>query len=315
MPAHSSVTPSLLLSVGAIAIALSVSAGPLDPAVGPVSSTPGPEPRIAVNAVNTPGDANSTFQIAQPGSYYLEGNVVGEVGKHGIKITATPVTLDLMGFDVAGVPGSLSGIVVETPGSSVLCVRNGSIRDWGNEGLRQSAGEQTLLTDLRVSGNASHGINVNFNGVITDCVSRDNSGVGIRAFGSVIRGCTVESNGISGITVSAGSSVIENVARGNLGHGIELVDDSYALNNICVSNGHSFDGAGIFASVNGNKLEGNCVNNNFVGIDVDGLDNLVIRNSATGNGTPFDIDPGNDVGAIIGGGNILSSNPWANIQH
>jgi hypothetical protein len=54
-------------------------AGPLTPPAGPVTSTYKPlsdvEPRIAINAVNTPGDSSSVFLITQPGSYYLTGNV------------------------------------------------------------------------------------------------------------------------------------------------------------------------------------------------------------------------------------------------
>src|SRR4029077_17462440 len=55
------------------------------------------EPRIEINATNPPGDADSSFKITQPGSYYLTGNLTGVASKHGIKIAANDVTLDLMG--------------------------------------------------------------------------------------------------------------------------------------------------------------------------------------------------------------------------
>ena len=51
----------------------------LDPPVGPITSTfktlTEVEPRIAINATNTPGDADSIYIISQPGSYYMTGNI------------------------------------------------------------------------------------------------------------------------------------------------------------------------------------------------------------------------------------------------
>src|SRR5678815_4185257 len=106
------------LSITALALLLST----LNPQLSSVLSqglltppgTPAPtmktldqvEPRVAINATNTPGDTDSLFKITQPGSYYLTGNITGVAGKHGIAIAASGVTVDLNGFDVAGVPGS-----------------------------------------------------------------------------------------------------------------------------------------------------------------------------------------------------------------
>jgi hypothetical protein len=62
---------ALLAGIGGLAagafIAGKANAGPLSPPAGPIAPTPGPEPRIAINAVNTPGDANSLYKITQPG--------------------------------------------------------------------------------------------------------------------------------------------------------------------------------------------------------------------------------------------------------
>ncbi|RMD64345.1 MAG: hypothetical protein D6824_04110, partial [Planctomycetota bacterium] len=94
-------------------------AGPLNPPAGPIAPTHKTltevEPRIAVSADNTPGDADSVFKITQSGSYYLLGDVVGERLKFGIEITAPNVTLDLNGFTLQGVVGSFSGVVVNAP--------------------------------------------------------------------------------------------------------------------------------------------------------------------------------------------------------
>ena len=87
------------------------------------------DPRTPIDATNTPGDADSLFRIALPGSYYLTGNVTGVAGKHGIEIAANGVTLDLMGFDLVGVPGSLAG-VRETVDATDTAVVNSSVRNW-----------------------------------------------------------------------------------------------------------------------------------------------------------------------------------------
>ena len=69
------------------------------------------EPRLELNGANTPGDADSIYKITQPGSYYLSGNLIGASGKHGIEIAARDVSLDLNGFALTGVAGSLNGVV------------------------------------------------------------------------------------------------------------------------------------------------------------------------------------------------------------
>src|SRR5688572_18815184 len=47
---------------------------------------------------------NLPFTISQPGSYYLTTNLTSATT--GITIAASGVTLDLLGFELAGVPGS-----------------------------------------------------------------------------------------------------------------------------------------------------------------------------------------------------------------
>ena len=107
-------TSSALIAATLVAAAIVSLAGPLSPPAGSVTSTyktlTETEPRIAINAVNTPGDIDSLFKITQPGSYYLTGDITGVSGKSGIEIGAPGVTIDLMGFDVQGVAGSSNGI-------------------------------------------------------------------------------------------------------------------------------------------------------------------------------------------------------------
>src|SRR5262249_50177124 len=141
------VSTSFLLSV------LAFGQGPLTPPGAPaptMKTLDQVEPRIPVNATNTPGDATSVFKITQPGSYYLTGNLAGVSGKHGIYITSGNVTLDLMGFDLVGVGGSLDGIHVDNTAVSVnYTVRNGSVRNWGGNGVNVNVQGKHRIIDIR----------------------------------------------------------------------------------------------------------------------------------------------------------------------
>ena len=105
-------------------------AGDLDPPAGPITPTMKPlveiEPRTAINATNTPGDADSIFKITQPGSYYLTGNITGVAAKNGIEIAADAVVLDLMGFQLNGWRGRWmelrsAGFLKLPPFATALC--------------------------------------------------------------------------------------------------------------------------------------------------------------------------------------------------
>ncbi len=128
-------------------------AGPLNPPGGAVSSTyktlSEVEPRIAINATNTPGDADSVFKITQPGSYYLTGNVTGVNAKHGIELAASNVTIDLNGFALMGVAGSLDGISTTTTVLNIA-IQNGMVTNWGDRGIDLGS-----PTEIRFASRAS----------------------------------------------------------------------------------------------------------------------------------------------------------------
>lgn len=96
----------VLVCIGATMTAL---AGDLDPPAGPIAPTMKTlqevEPRIAINASNTPGDAEALYVISAPGAYSLAANVAGVAGKHGIKIDSEGVTLEGNGVCVARCAG------------------------------------------------------------------------------------------------------------------------------------------------------------------------------------------------------------------
>lgn len=249
-------------------------AGPITPPPGPVVGTYKTlvevEPRIALNAVNTPGDGAGMFTISQSGSYYLTGDLLVDLNKAGIRITAASgsVTIDLNGYAIRGQGGNSAGIrtdpFIATPRSTV--VRNGRIRDVqtgidiiadeavvSDVGVDTCTGSGILLDSLvapavferctvtRVTATAirtdRQAIPSRFPAVVRDCVVRSGAGTGI-AVGprSLITGCSIE-GGNGGIRVGETSAVSGCTVTATTGIGIFvdlecLVSDSVASSNL-----------------------------------------------------------------------------------
>jgi hypothetical protein len=317
--------------------ALFAGAGDLNPPVGPVAPTHKTltevEPRIAINATNTPGDADSLFKITQPGSYYLIGNITGVAAKHGVKITASGVTLDLHGFDLLGVAGSLSGVSVSPafPVLTNIAVANGSVRGWGQIGVDVANAQNTRVSDLLADANTAFGISAGVNAVVTQCSAHLNTNTGIRTTnGCTITRCSAVSNTGFGITTNGGSTITDCVAAFNVGGGISMSDGCAVINcsvfendsdgirvatdctvrgNTCDLNGNTGDGAGIHASGTDNRIESNNCTRADRGIDVDVAGNFITRNTCSGNATNWDVVAGNVCLVVQGvtGGAILGN--------
>jgi len=239
-------------------------AGPLDPPAGPVTSTyktlTEVEPRIAINATNTPGDANSLFKITQRGSYYLTGNITGVAGRHGIEIAANGVTLDLMGFDLVGSAevAALDGVSLGVGNLANITIRNGSVRDWGDEGVDLESSINSAVIDVRASGNAGNGISTGRGSTTTGCSAYANGGNGIyTSSGSTISNCNARSNTANGIVGESGSTITGCSAYINTGSGISTGSDSTITG--CTASFNT--GSGIVAG-EGSTITGCTVSNN-----------------------------------------------------
>ncbi|TVR51685.1 MAG: hypothetical protein EA425_06605 [Puniceicoccaceae bacterium] len=181
------------------------------------------EARIPVNTL--PGAEDAVHVISEPGNYYLSGDIQGEAGKHGISITTGDVTIDLMGFTVRGVPGSLNGIhrvwvlvgEDEPPQFAGIHVNNGKIAHWDGHGLHLAYCRNVSVTGIDVRHCRNAGISVvGYNSRIVDCdVSHiAGSGIVVGDF-ALVRGCRVAQlrpaptpQPISGIRLASGS--VEN---------------------------------------------------------------------------------------------------------
>ncbi len=269
-------------------------AGPLDPPAGPIAGTyktlTEVQPRIAISATNTPGDADSLYRISQPGSYYLTGNILGVAGKKGIEIDSSGVTLDLNGFELQGVAGALDGISVAGFRTSVA-VTGGSVREWPGDGVDLNNATNTLLSQVRSSNNTAAGFRTGSGAVVRDCTSLLNGSYGFEtSTQATISGCNAQQNTAAGFHLSIGAVITDCSAYANHGDGIRLSSNSIARSNICTTNGlDPGDGAGIHATSSDNRIEGNNCTANDRGIDVDNGGNFITRNICSGNTVNWDV--------------------------
>ncbi len=238
---------AMLAGIGGLAAGAMLSrgavAGPLNPPPGPVSSTPGPEPRTVINQTNTPGNGSNTFVISEPGSYYLDRNLVGESGKNGIWIAANDVSIDLMGFTLQGVSGSLDGITSPTTIRNPS-VRNGHIRGWGVDGISMLsifiAGG--VYENLQCDFNGGAGMRVPSGSVVTRCTASNNTSVGFNvAYGSSVAHCAAYENGSTGLHIAAASTVIGCTAASNDGAGFSVSGEGMRVAD-CASYGNGSNG-------------------------------------------------------------------------
>lgn len=194
--------------------------GDLNPPPGPIGPTmkrlDEVEPRTPISSL--------PYTIAESGSYYLTGNLTGVAGQNGITVAASDVSIDLMGFTLYGVPGSLDGI-----GSSMLPIafsnlsmRNGTIRDWGGTGIMASSLSYGRPDHILVRNNGGDGIVLGDYGICENCTAQGNAGRGIVADKSdpqLYKAMSV-GNGGDGIVLGENGTCENCTASGNSGRGI-----------------------------------------------------------------------------------------------
>lgn len=211
--------------------------------------------------------------ITNSGSYVLTANITGAAGTNGITVLADDVSIDLNGFSLIGVAGSLDGISVPTNTyRSNIEVINGTVRAWGDDGVDLFTTSNSILSDLNISSNANAGAKAGFNSVVQRCRAFRNGGIpgpapsstnllgqGIDVEnGSIIRQCIIWQNNSHGISAHSGSVVQDTIMWGN-GH--DGFHGSHATTvRGCVAGGNSEgvevdSGSQILNSVSGNNSE------------------------------------------------------------
>jgi parallel beta-helix repeat protein len=179
----------------------------------------------------------------------------------------------------------------------------------------ESTSHVTII-DCTSSRNRDNGILVEHSSSVIRCTAtRSATYAGIKAgVGCTVADCTANDNHLYGILVDSGCTVRSCTAKENGNVGIIAINEGcYLTGNTCHANLQ--DG---IAVLSGNRVEGNSSTSNArFGFDIIGERNLVIRNSAKGNGSlPFSFTA--RVNAMVPivdmsvGGTITPISPWAN---
>jgi hypothetical protein len=177
---------------------------------------------IPINAANTPGNGTNQFIISAAGSYYLTGNLNGVSGMNGILINAANVTVDLNGYQMAGINGSLTAITDGGVNHGNATIRNGSIINWGDNGVDLSHSFDSLVSDLIVTNNGAIGLSLGDASVARDCMMRNNNGDNIlTGFNANLSHCTAVGSATgNGFDLGQDSTMTDCVANFNAVHGI-----------------------------------------------------------------------------------------------
>lgn len=325
MRTHLAVTAFALLAAAAFA-------GPLNPPAGAVGASMKTlvevEPRTAINATNTPGDSDSVYKISQPGSYYLTGNILGIAGKCGIEVNASHVTIDLNGFSLFGVDGTLDGIRSQGGGRHDVTIYNGTVAGFAGDGIDLSTADIGIggsIHDVHTRFNGGTGIVTNAASVLERCTSYLNGAMGYQVrYDTTVSGCTAINNGTIGFGTGGNCSVSRCTADSNGGDGFNVGEGGIVAN--CTSRSSGEDGiqvgisgavehcvlqfnatdgvrAGSFATIRDNTCDSNGLNGTGAGIHVTGTDCRIEGNAC--NNADFGVD-------IDNGGNFVVKNTCAN---
>lgn len=220
-----------------------------------------------------------TINVA--GSYQLTSNLdtAPSLTVDAIQITASGVTIDFKGFELAG-PVICTGL-----GSAVSC--SGGLGD----GVAALGASRLTLRDGRVSGfdfGVRAGGRAQIRNLIVEANRSDGIGVGNR---SIISNSTVHQNGLQGISTGNGATVQRTVASSNGSNGIAASSGCTLLSNAAYDNGTDGISTGAGAVVRGNST----YQNEAHGIDANS-GSMVSENSAyDNNGDGIEASAGSSV--------------------
>ena len=264
------------LSALVLATVVWVNAGSLTPPPGAVSPTMKDlatvEPRTPIMAL--------PYTIGAPGSYYVTRDLTGTSGAHGIVIAASGVSLDLSGFTLHGIPGSLNGIHV-LGSQSMINIENGGATGWGGDGVNTLTSDKTSVIMFMTRDNDGSGVQTNGGTTVLYMMSNGNGGPGLVVGDKCIcKDAECCNNGGDGIQTGSGCKIEDCVASANTGNGIKAGAGSIVT--ICDAQMNGADGieAAVGSSVTNCNVRSNTVN----GIEAAGQC-LVLNNNASANAT------------------------------
>ena len=232
------------------------------------------------------------------------------------------------------------GIVANDAGMIVNCLTEAN----ANNGI--NAGDGSSIANCTVRSNAT-GIVVGNDCTIRSCAVSQNSGNGISTgarcsilesvanantlkgmligSGTLVKQCTASQNGIHGVSgvIVIGCAVTASTTFSNVNDGIQFVSGTDNVVSECTANNNG--NMGIQISGSQNRIDSNHASGNattVISVETTNGNNLVVRNSAFGNGTcpagiDYNIFSGNLHGPYVndsGGDTITSATGWENFQ-
>jgi parallel beta-helix repeat protein len=220
--------------------------------------------------------------ISESGMYYLSKNLLQLLYTgSAITVSASNVTLDLMGFTLNGisrVTGGAHGIWINE-GTSGVEVRNGCITNFVGDGVH-CLGQNCRLLGLRVTNVGGAGISENGKNQVISCFASGCGHEGIYSGGSsMLKGNTVNGNATNGITAGDNCTMMGNTVSSNGQYGISSGNSCTVTGNSTQNSSNHGIRTGDHCSVTGNSSQ----NNTGSGIQA-GLASLVQGNTASGNG-------------------------------
>ena len=218
--------------------------------------------------------------------------------------------------------GIISDCIAATNGATGISAGTGSVvRNCvadNNTGDGVSVDKGTTVTGCAANGNDRGFYLLNGNSNLQDCTAYKSLRDGIVAGDhSRVSNCTVNENHENGILAGSYGTISGCNCSVNWMDGIKVAGYCQLSGNNCVQNGNEGTYAGIHATGNGNRIDGNHATMNAnTGIKVDAIRNLIIRNCTSVNFTnAYSIISGNTVGPIhTASGTITNENPWANFD-
>ncbi|MCB9838270.1 MAG: right-handed parallel beta-helix repeat-containing protein [Phycisphaeraceae bacterium] len=237
--------------------------GEINPPAGPIAPTMKSldriEPRVCIN--DLPGDQTAMHVITSPGNYYLADDITVEPGKSGIVVRLSQdtnedsISIDMDGFSITGLQGSLSGI--DCPASPIAQVerfhvkqefgQTSGTRRCGGDGVSVMGADEVFI-DISSENNGGAGIRVGHvtkfkaGSELSKKVNIANNGGGGGGGGVIVVEC--ESASLHGMNVSDNMgdgvrimitdpdnrdesiSMDEMTLHGNIGDGIEILHSS-----------------------------------------------------------------------------------------
>ncbi len=179
------------------------------------------------------------------------------------------------------------------------------------------AGTETTILNCNVSTNIGYGIFGAANLTVKGCIVSRNASNGIQTGdNSLIAHCLSFRNSSNGIQAASACTLTQNTANENARNGIVVHARSRVFGNTANNNGgFTTNGAGFYFSGDNNHIEANTSVHNYVGYNIAGSSNLVVRNAASDFGIAgFSVDlPSNREAPIVQ--DPTSADPWANVAY